>query len=390
MGSLSKRGRMWLAQFIDAEGIRRIRSTGSSDKREAERILRKWESEAALRREGVIDIRLERVAEQVRLPLSKHLEDYEAAMRASGRADHTITTNCRYIRELAAGTGVTSVGDLTHDRVSATISAWMVEHRDGLDANGDQKWRTEPASARTKNAIRSALIGFCNWMCRVNRLQENPLKHLPRYREDKDRKRIRRALTDDELRKLFKVARFRDAELNADPKYPHGASNRLAWYMAAALAGLRRGDLVKLTWGCVDFENGYLLIRDGKAQRDDYVPLDPQLAEELSRIKPQKAFPAQRVFEPAVTNRTRKLDFDRAGIGPDSEGRVPDLHALRTTLATRLARAGVAPQVARQIMRHSDIRTTTKAYTALLIQDGAAGLNALPRIEGETQAKRAL
>ncbi|XHC25108.1 site-specific integrase [Phycisphaerales bacterium ac7] len=390
MGSLSKRGRMWLAQFVDAEGIRRIRSTGSSDKREAERILRKWESEAALRREGVIDIRLERVSQQIRRPLAEHLEDYEAAMRTAGRANHTVATNCRYIRELARAMEATSVGGLTHDKVSRTISDWTVEHRNGVDAEGNQKWRTEPASARTKNAIRSAVIGFCNWMCRVNRLQENHLKHLPRYREDKDRKRVRRALTDEELRSLFSVARLRDAELNADPNYPHGPSNRLAWYMAAALAGLRRGDLVKLTWGCVDFENSYLLIRDGKAQREDYVPLDPQLAEELARIRPNDASPTERVFQPAVTNRTRKLDFERAGIGPDSEGRVPDLHALRTTLATRLARAGVAPQVARQIMRHSDIRTTTKAYTALLIQDGAAGLKTLPRIEEPKPVKKAM
>ncbi|XOV76597.1 MAG: hypothetical protein ACFHWZ_06930 [Phycisphaerales bacterium] len=110
MGSLSKRGRMWLAQFVDAEGIRRIRSTGSSDKREAERILRKWESEAALRREGVIDIRLERVSQQIRRPLAEHLEDYEAAMRTAGRANHTVATNCRYIRELARDGGNVSRG----------------------------------------------------------------------------------------------------------------------------------------------------------------------------------------------------------------------------------------------------------------------------------------
>jgi hypothetical protein len=49
----------------------------------------------------------------------------------------------------------------------------------------------------------------------------------------------------------------------------------------------------------------------------------------------------------------------------DAEGRVVDLHAMRTTLGTNLARAGVAPQIAQRIMRHGDYRTTLKHYTVL-------------------------
>jgi hypothetical protein len=38
----------------------------------------------------------------------------------------------------------------------------------------------------------------------------------------------------------------------------------------------------------------------------------------------------------------------------DDEGRVIDLHALRTTLGTQLARSGIAPQIAQRIMRHAE------------------------------------
>jgi hypothetical protein len=40
-----------------------------------------------------------------------------------------------------------------------------------------------------------------------------------------------------------------------------------------------------------------------------------------------------------------------------------DFHSLRHTLATNLARAGTAPRVAMEIMRHSDMRLTAKTYT---------------------------
>src|SRR5690606_31153793 len=58
---------------------------------------------------------------------------------------------------------------------------------------------------------------------------------------------------------------------------------------------------------------------------------------------------------------------------------------MRTTLATNLARKGVAPQVAQRILRHRDYRTTLKHYTALELEDSAEGLlrvRPLPTPEG--------
>jgi hypothetical protein len=49
--------------------------------------------------------------------------------------------------------------------------------------------------------------------------------------------------------------------------------------------------------------------------------------------------------------------------GVDEHGRHLDFHALRHTFATMLARAGVSPRVAMELMRHSDMRLTAKTYT---------------------------
>jgi len=76
------------------------------------------------------------------------------------------------------------------------------------------------------------------------------LELLPKLDEHRDRRRIRRPLTDEELARLLAVAEER---------------GRRAWYLTAALAGLRRSELIRLTWASVDLEGGVLTIRDGKA-----------------------------------------------------------------------------------------------------------------------------
>ena len=93
--------------------------------------------------------------------------------------------------------------------------------------------------------------------------------------------------------------------------------------------------------------------------------------------------PSAHVFPASVTNLTRKKDFLRGGIElVDDEGRVADLHALRTTFGTNLARCGVPPAIAQTLMRHSSIDLTMKYYTKLTVEDlQSRGLDLLPRLE---------
>ena len=53
---------------------------------------------------------------------------------------------------------------------------------------------------------------------------------------------------------------------------------------------------------------------------------------------------------------------------------------MRTTLGTMLVRQGAKPQVAREIMRHSDYQTTLTHYTMLGLSDTAGAINEIPDI----------
>ena len=375
----------WIASWYDHTGKRRERSTRTTDKAAAERILAKRVAETALRRDGVVDATKDRYAIEGRKPLADHVRDYIAHCRHAGYAKKHVDEKVRHLDRTLDATGATRLGDLTPDALESHLRAM----------------RETGLSARTVNFARQIAVAFMSWCVKTGRAESNRLSVVPKLDEGKDRRRVRRPLTDAELARLLAVAD------------DHG---RKAWYMAAAMAGLRRGDLERLTWADVDFAEGTITIRHGKARRLDVVPMHPQLAAELQRQRDASmAMPTAKVFPQAVVSRTVLSDFLRAGLAreepvtnangepvmigkgkwrrpkmrivvEDAEGRVIDLHSLRTTLGTNLARAGVAPQLAQKIMRHSDYRTTLKHYTVLGLADTVQAIGRLPKIDSPKRA----
>ncbi|MFC1782011.1 tyrosine-type recombinase/integrase [Planctomycetota bacterium] len=380
-GTLFKRNENgpWMASWYDHNGKRRERSTRTTDRRSAERILAKHVADAALRRDGVIDARKDKFAVENRKPLTEHIRDYIGHCRHAGHAEKHIEEKVRHLKRMREGIRAARFSDLTADSLE----------------NHLRNMREDGLSARTVNFCRQITVAFMNWCKQTGRIESNPLTVVAKMDERKDRRRIRRPLTDEELSRLLTVA---------EPK------GRKARYLAAAWAGLRKGDLQRLIWADIDFVANTITVRDGKANREDIIPMHDQLAAELKKRRDEsKALPKTKVFPETVTNLTRLKDFLAAGLAreevvtdadgnpvmigkrkprpkthivtEDGEGRVIDLHAMRTTLGTNLARAGVAPQLAQKIMRHGDYRTTLKHYTVLGSTDTSNAINQLPAIE---------
>jgi integrase len=390
-GTLFKRtvGGPFIAKWFDHAGRRKEQSTRTTDLRTAERILSKHVNDACLRRDGVVDAAADGYLTADKRPLAGHVEEYLDHCLRVGRAAKHIAEKVRILRVMLAGTGVVRLSELTADTLERHL--WALQQ--------------EGKAARTVNMARQTAVAFMSWCRKTGRIETNPLDVVPKLDETRDRRRVRRPLSAEEMVRLLDVAT------------PRG---RRAWYMTAAMAGLRLGDLRRLTWGDIDFQAGTITITDGKAHREDVLPIHEQLAEELAaRRKAMPALPMTRVFPEAVTNITVQKDLLRAGLArrevvlgtdgnpvmigkgkrqrpltrittADEQGRVVDLHALRTTLGTNLALAGVAPQLAQRVMRHADYRTTLKHYTVLGIADTSKAINALSRIESAVEAVAAV
>jgi integrase len=123
------------------------------------------------------------------------------------------------------------------------------------------------------------------------------------------------------------------------------------------------------------------------------------MVEDLRALRQINAFALGRMPEPGdrvfLSPKHRPLDphgnparllltrlLERAGIPyRDDQGRVNvDIHALRRTAGTRLARHAVPLSTVSAIMGHSDVRLTQKFYIDLRINDTKKAVEGLPEV----------
>ncbi|MDY6914193.1 MAG: site-specific integrase [Planctomycetota bacterium] len=344
-------------------------------------------------------------------------------MEACGRSKSHRSNTRRYLERTFEACGFSRLGDLA----SGPMERWLLQEV--------EKGR----SARSRNAFRIALVSFANWAVRNSRLLSNPFEKLPVANEAADRRRKRRPLTADELARLLYVAERRPlaeygretAPLSLDrckgrrtwTKAPltmetldaaiRRARNAMAarpdfiatleargrrnamFYRLAAFTGLRKSELASILLRDVHLDTTppYLELHaeNEKAGREAKLPLKVELVDMVRDYiakQHQTADCGERSFLPDTplieppTLKTFNLDLAVAGIEKvDSYGRSVDIHSLRHTFGTMLARSGVAPRTAQELMRHSDIRLTTNIYQHLELVDTAGAVEMLPDLE---------
>ncbi len=360
----------WLIQWFDHEGVRREKSSRTTDKRSAERLAAKLESDAMLRKEGVVDASADRLAGHHARPLLEHLGEYLDELRHRGCHPRHVQTIESQLNRMFEDIDARRLSDLDPARVQRHLLALRSVPAKRFSAKNEDGKKTRMIGPRTINAIRSAVIAFLNWCVRTERLATNPCDRIPKVDETRDQRVKRRALTAKELRYLVE-----------------SSGPRATFYLVAALTGLRMGEMKSLTWDDVNLANNALLVKasKGKSKRDDWIALNLEAAAALRRHRPVGVSPAARVFATAPTTRTFSADLKRAGIAEyDELGRRVDRHALRTTTGTLLAQAGVSPQQAQRQMRHADISTTLRHYTDLRLSDQARAAAKLPAIQPDS------
>ena len=228
-----KKGKgFYIVSWYDHTGKRREKSSKTTDKRTAERIAARHESETALRREGVVDPHQDRFIANERIPLAKHIEAYLDHCEHVGHPPKHLAEKRRHLGRVCAETGVHCMSDLTADLVEGCL----------------RSMRDKGLSDRTTNFCRQTAVAFMNWVVQPGRIETNAITVIPKLDESQDRRRIRRPLTDDKLCRLMSVAEPRGRKL---------------WYLMAVLAGLRKSELASLLWADIDLERGTITIRDG-------------------------------------------------------------------------------------------------------------------------------
>lgn len=335
----------WTMRFMGADGREVKRSTGTTDRRDAEAILAQALQRQARVRQGLEAPGAQRMADELSRPLREHLDEY---LKAFERQE-TRTAGTMRVRRSILGTFVRlSKSIMRRDPMLRDLDSALIEkvmHR-----------RIEEGrSARTANTQRQYILAFAKWATDDGRADFSRLGRMAKRRKEHlDRRRERRALTAAEEVALLEAA----------------GPRRLV-YRLALETGLRKNEIRSLTWSDLDLENGIGIVRNTKVGRSEEFNIMPDLVAELRDARPMLVGAnSRKVFDSVPTHRTFRRDLERASITVrDERGQVIDFHALRGTLGTRLAAAGVAPQVAKGVMRHSDYRTTVKHYHHLTLHD---------------------
>jgi integrase len=251
-------------------------------------------------------------------------------------------------------------------------------------------------SARSRNAFQTAANSFGNWCVRSGRMVSNPFERMPKANLDADRRRQRRALTPEEMERLIIAAQTapsrppmrrgeEDGRIGGRPAERLSGQERAEVYTILAGTGLRVGELAQLTVADVRLDERVprieLPARITKNKADDTIPLRADLVE-LLRRRVARLAPSTLLYAiPTDMIKRFNADCRRAGIPKrDERGRTVDIHALRTTFGTWLARSGVAPRTAQALMRHSDIKLTMSVYTDPKLLDTAAAVESIPSV----------
>ena len=145
------------------------------------------------------------------------------------------------------------------------------------------------------------------------------------------------------------------------------AGERKAVYLMAVHTGLHRSELAALRWADLRLDEAkpFVLVRASTTKNSKIAPmtLHPELVDALRELKGESQ-PDQLVFKWFPRIERFKRDLKKAGISyQDTVGSFADFHALRKTLGTNLAKAGVPRRTAMSVIRHSDGKLTDKIYT---------------------------
>lgn len=180
----------------------------------------------------------------------------------------------------------------------------------------------------------------------------------------------RRALSAGEVSRLVESARGSGVRIQG-----FTGEQRARIYFVSFLTGLRRNELASLTRRSFDLDTSpptlTIEAKYSKHRRKDVLPIHPELAAML-RIWLKGIEPGQRLFPLLARRKTWRMvrkDLERVGIPYETEDGIADFHAAgRHTHITELLRNGASLVEAKELARHSDIKTTMK-YTHIGLMD---------------------
>jgi integrase len=368
-GKLSGTGRVsvqvdtWTAKFKDEKGVVRRIPTKETNRIVAAQMLAQYEKEVARIKTGVITREELDKAQVKHTPLDELLEQFRTKMVAEGNTARHIANALRRITSLLSECEIDSLAKIRRE----TVERWIAN-----------EVKRKHRAAGTINSYVISVKTFVQYLTDIDVLPKHPLKSIRKLNEELDRRKQRRAMTKEEVERLIAATASGVSRKVGRP------DERVLVYKLLLGTGLRSTELSLLTPSQIDFEHCRLKVEAAKTKnkKADVLPLRLDLVQSLKeRIEANGTKPHERIFshDHARIRKAFYSDLKVAGIERlDSVGRSIDIHSLRKTFGTMLARAGVPLTTTQRLMRHSDPQLTAKLYIDVDPVDMMQALDRLP------------
>lgn len=303
----------WIADYVDAVGKRR-RVKASRDPREARRTLALLESKAI--RDRALEVRpLKRIG------FGEYAEVFLKHVRSQLRAWDRYECALRSLKPFFGNVQMTAID-----------AEWIERYKQA---------RAEQVEPATVNHDLHVLRRMYNLAMEWGYARESPVRFVKFFRERNARLRY---LTREEFDRL----------VEACPDWLR------ALITVAVHTGMRRGELLALTWVDVDLENGFASVNDPKNATPRKVPLNETAREILTALKSNSK--SMRVFSNEVGERISHEHLRMNCHRVLAVAKIEDFrfHDLRHTCGSWMAMAGVDIRRIQEVLGHKTISMTLR------------------------------
>lgn len=237
------------------------------------------------------------------------------------------------------------------DYLDKEACAWGCDYRERI--------KDHPLSRNSKLSYFNKLRACMNQAVEERIIRKNPVLGVERFKEEEG---TRMYLTIDEVKTLAQT----------ECEYP----NIKRAFLFSCLTGLRRSDVLRLTWGDIHKQDDYtrIIFTQKKTGGLEYLDISAQAAELLG----ERGKPNENVFtdihSPSCTNEAIKRWVLRAGINKEIT-----FHCARHTFAVMMLDLGTDIYTVSKLLGHREL-STTQRYAKVLDKNKQKAVSKIPDI----------
>lgn len=269
------------------------------------------------------------------------------------------------------------LGKRLSDLDQLTIDRWWT-HRVTMTSERSGKLISRATASRELASLRAALAKAFEWKlvslepAAIVRVKSVAAEKVVRYMTPEEEASLRATLRSRDARWITSQLR-RSPSRSAPPRKGGFGDHVTPVILLAMNTGLRRGELLKLSWSDVDLNAGSLTVRaaNAKSGRARFVPLNSEARWVLAEWKAQ-TIPGDRVFPVKDIKTAWGNAVRQAGI------RNLRFHDLRHHFASRLVMNAVDLNTVRELLGHADLKMTLR-YAHLAPEHLAAAVETVGR-----------